>query len=155
MTQRLSSYTSGGQKVLSMRQTENTVVFCISEDCFLAVTTENRGGRITEAVLQELTDQIHFKELEDMAAHKQSQRLRLPGVDKVSLSGLSSSREARAFAEWNDYLDGYDMEAAVGNGNSVFIAEGREDWSWMNIIRRGVLSMDSRLQEKNFTGCLI
>ena len=127
-------YTSAdGEAVLLVSGDSKALILADFEGCFLAVTTENRDGRITEAVLQELTDQIHFKELEDMAAHKQSQRLRLPGVDKVSLSGLSSSREARAFAEWNDYLDGYDMEAAVGNGNSVFIAEGREDWSFYEV----------------------
>lgn len=47
----------------------------------------------------------------------------------VSLSGYQSSPEAKALAEWNAFLAEYDMEAAIGTGNEVFVAEGRDDWT--------------------------
>lgn len=47
----------------------------------------------------------------------------------VTLSGYQSSPEAKALAEWNAFVAGYDVEAAIGTGNEVFVAEGRDDWT--------------------------
>ena len=48
----------------------------------------------------------------------------------VSLSGYQGSPEAEALREWNEFLENYDTDHKILDelGNSVFVAEGRDDW---------------------------
>lgn len=48
----------------------------------------------------------------------------------VPLSGHQGSPKAEALREWNEFLENYDTDHKILDelGNSVFVAEGRDDW---------------------------
>lgn len=124
-------YTSAcGEPVLLVLGTSETLIFADFEKCFVAIAVQNENGNsITQAVLQELADRIDFHLLKDAHASESDGSSDYVNGDKVTLSGYQLSPEAKASAEWEDFLSGYDIEAAIGTGNSVFIAAGRDDWS--------------------------
>ena len=56
----------------------------------------------------------------------------------ISLSGYRNSPESQALAEWNTFLSCYDTDHQIADtqGDDVFLAEGREDWSLYNVRSR-------------------
>lgn len=61
----------------------------------------------------------------------------MPGPEDavISLSGYMGSPEAQAFAAWQEFLAHYDTDHRIADevGNTVFAAEGREDWGLYSV----------------------
>lgn len=61
----------------------------------------------------------------------------MPGPEDavISLSGYMDSPETQAFVEWQEFLAHYDTDHRIADevGNSVFAAEGREDWELYSV----------------------
>lgn len=53
----------------------------------------------------------------------------------ISLSGYMDSPETQAFVEWQEFLAHYDTNHRIADevGNSVFAAEGRENWGLYSV----------------------
>lgn len=120
---------SGESVLLVMGPVENFILADFGK-CLITITVPvNNGERITAAALQELADKVDFDVLKNIC-EPQVKEPDPANYDIVTLTGYQSSPEAKALAEWKDFLAGYgDMESAIGTGNEVFVAEGREDWS--------------------------
>lgn len=94
-----------------------------------------RNHGITKDNLQELANKIAFGTLMDMPLPEVSDREPAPKAAPISLSGYMESPESLALAEWQEFLEHYDVDHKIADqiGNGVFLAEGREDWSHYSV----------------------
>lgn len=112
-------YTSAcGESVLLVSGTSETLILADFEKYFVAIAVQNENGdNISQAVSEELADRIDFRLLKDVHVQETEENSDYTNGDKVTLTGYQSSPEAKALFEWEDFLSGYDIEAAIGTGN--------------------------------------
>jgi len=117
-----------GKSVVLGLSSSDALIYAEYDKCFVTVSVQ---GGISEAALEELADKINFNALQDSHMSELDFYSYFASGETISLSGFSEGPEAKAFAEWEAFRAGYDvdgsMQAALGNG--IFSEEGREDWS--------------------------
>lgn len=122
--------TACGEVVVLVTGTSESWILADFEDDFLAITVTDQGKKsMTVAALQEIADRIDFRVFKALDRLRQGVVFDFSVGDMVTVSGYQESPEAMALVEWTEFLEEYDIASAIGTENSVFVAEGREDWT--------------------------
>lgn len=131
-----------GKPVLLAMGKSAALVLTELGDCFAALTTSfGSEDGMTKEKLQELANKVDFRILEDEQASdvpnapNASNASEMGSFGKsdmsmIALSGYMDGAEAKALAEWEDFLAHYDTDHKIAGeiGNDIFFVEGREDW---------------------------
>ncbi len=125
---------AGGEPVLLVWNDQSALVLAEYTTWYVAVEMEPVPGHSPEAGLRELADRMDFTNIKYGAIPGVQGYVELPGEVEIGVSGYGDSPEAKALAEWQEFLDGYDVDGRVlEQAPCIFYAEGRNDWYQYNV----------------------
>lgn len=125
---------AGGESVLLVWNDQSALVLAEYTTWYVTLEMKPVPGHSPEAGLQELADRMDFTNIKYGTMPGVQGYVELPGEVSIGVSGYGDSPEAKALAEWKEFLDSYDVDGKIlEQASCIFYAEGRNDWYQYNV----------------------